>query len=214
MSMEELMRRLDQINDDMSELDTITNLIKRETDLLEFFDTVENLDNQIQTRGKPLHSNSNSELSPKPNSAYQTAKEQVKNMVDTYGIEIYNDTNSTTPDATIAGLLALKKIKVLIMGGADKKLDMTKLVDIVSMHVERIILLPGTGTDAIRLKILDSGFKNVEEVKSLKEAVEKAVAFCETGDALLFSPAFASFGLFKNEYDRGDQFNAIIESLN
>ncbi|MFA6094583.1 MAG: UDP-N-acetylmuramoyl-L-alanine--D-glutamate ligase [Candidatus Paceibacterota bacterium] len=127
------------------------------------------------------------------------------------GVKIYNDTNSTTPDSTIAGLLALKKVKVLIMGGADKKLDMTKLVDSIPVYVENIILLPGTGTDTIKNQI-----KNVhmEETSSLKEALEKALTLCGQGDMLLFSPGFASFGLFKNEYDRGDQFNAIVKSLN
>ncbi len=126
------------------------------------------------------------------------------------GIKIYNDTNSTTPDATIAGLYALKKVKVLIFGGADKKLDMTKLIDILPGYAEHIILLPGTGTDTIKTQIKHV---HVEEVSSLQEAVKKALSLCDSGDVLLFSPAFASFGLFKNEYDRGDQFNEIVKNF-
>ena len=99
------------------------------------------------------------------------------------------------------------------MGGADKSLDMGELVKLIPNYCKKVILLPGSGTDKIRLKIKDSGFKNVVETKNLKEAVSKAKEIAKNGDAILFSPAFASFGQFKNEYDRGEQFNKIIGNL-
>ncbi len=128
------------------------------------------------------------------------------------GVQIYNDTTATTPDATIAALEALdpenKKRIVLIMGGADKNLDMKELTALIPKHAKRVIMLSGTGTTRIHSFIPD-----VSVFDSLSVAVEEAVRFASTGDVILLSPAFASFGMFKNEYDRGDQFNELIRAL-
>ena len=125
------------------------------------------------------------------------------------GIKIYNDTTATTPDATIAALEALdpenKKNILLIMGGADKGLDMTALQPVVHAHAKEVFFLTGTGTDRVRGS--DPVFN------SLKEVVTAAMAAVTMGDIILFSPAFASFGMFTNEYDRGDQFNALVKNL-
>ncbi len=124
------------------------------------------------------------------------------------GVKIYNDTTSTTPEATLAALTALEPGRtVLIMGGTDKNLDMnvllSKLVD-----VKRVILLAGTGTSRI-LEFIPSA----SVFDDLEKAVHEAFSAAEPGDTILFSPAFTSFGMFKNEFDRGDQFNALVQSL-
>lgn len=132
------------------------------------------------------------------------------------GIDIYNDTNGTTQDATIAGLRALggDKKTILIFGGADKKLEFDQLLLMLPQYTKALVLLPGTGTDRMKdaleqiSKIIPAVF-----VQSMNEAVEEALNFADTGDRILMSPAFASFGLFKNEYDRGDQFNAAVKNL-
>lgn len=140
------------------------------------------------------------------------------------GVKIYNDTTSTTPDATIAALRALKpktyNLKpriVLIMGGADKGLDMSRLVEEIPKYCKAVILLPGTGTmkikNAKRKMQNDNPKLKIVEIESLEEAVEKGMGVAEKRDILLFSPAFASFGLFKNEFDRGQQFNCLIKNL-
>jgi len=126
------------------------------------------------------------------------------------GIKIYNDTTATTPDATIAALEALgtKKTKkvVLIMGGADKGLDMSGLLKEIPRYCKKVILLSGTGSEKLEaLHFIKSA--------DLKEAVNKALSFCKKGDVFIFSPAYASFGMFKNEFDRGDKFVRIIKNL-
>jgi UDP-N-acetylmuramoylalanine--D-glutamate ligase len=135
------------------------------------------------------------------------------------GVKIYNDTNSTTPDATLVALESLKGPStgsghnqniVLIMGGANKTLDMKKIIEAIPKYCKAVILLPGTGTDRIKNDITD--IKTIE-VKTLEKAVTAALNQAQPGDILLFSPGFASFGLFKNEYDRGEQFNALISKL-
>ncbi|MSU56230.1 MAG: UDP-N-acetylmuramoyl-L-alanine--D-glutamate ligase [Candidatus Taylorbacteria bacterium] len=131
------------------------------------------------------------------------------------GVKFYNDTNATTPDATIAGLRALGKNKnmVLICGGTDKGLDMTKLVAEIPKHCKGLVLLKETGTERLKPLIQETGFKILEK-ETLKKCVGEAVKLAKKGDIVLFSPAFASFGKwFKNEYDRGEQFVELIKNL-
>lgn len=134
---------------------------------------------------------------------------------DYKGIKIWNDTTATTPDATLAGLRALGSEIVLIMGGADKNLDMTKLFQEIPEHVRALILIPGTGSTRIEGDLIRLGDANVDfnKVNNLREAINLAVALAPVGGNILFSPGFASFGMFKNEYDRGDQFNELVKNL-
>ena len=131
------------------------------------------------------------------------------------GVKIYNDNNATTPEATIACIIALcqegKEGKIiLIAGGADKKLDLNLFVNIVNTFCKGVILIPGTGTEKLlSLKLKLESYK----VKNLKQAVEKSLALAKKGDTILFSPAFASFGMFNNEYERNDLFLKIIKRL-
>lgn len=130
---------------------------------------------------------------------------------DVNGVHVYNDTNSTTPEATIAALKALdtgSKNIVLIMGGNDKNLDMGPLLVEMPQRVKRIIMLAGTGTSRVLEWLPEASVYD-----SLEAAVAEAFKSSLPGDTVLLSPAFASFGMFKNEYDRGDQFNAIVQSL-
>lgn len=123
-------------------------------------------------------------------------------------VKIYNDTNSTTPEATLVALDALDPAHtVLIMGGADKDLDMGKLL-LKLREVKRVILLAGTGTNRI-LEFIEGA----SVFDSLEKAVQEALLAAHPGDNILFSPAFASFGMFKNEYDRGDQFNVLVQKI-
>jgi UDP-N-acetylmuramoylalanine--D-glutamate ligase len=127
------------------------------------------------------------------------------------GIAYYNDTTATTPDATIAALDAMAlegKPVCLVMGGADKGLEMETLVEAAKTRTKHVSLLAGTGTDRIRTALPDATVFG-----SLEEAVADARAHAASGDAVLLSPGFASFGMFKNEYDRGDQFDAIVAAL-
>jgi UDP-N-acetylmuramoylalanine--D-glutamate ligase len=131
--------------------------------------------------------------------------ELVREMND---IKIYNDTTSTTPEATLAALAALgTENTIVIAGGTDKNLDMNAFL-IKLGEVKKVILLAGSGTNRI-LEFLP----NASVFDTLPKAVAEAFSSAQSGDTILFSPAFTSFGMFKNEYDRGDQFNALIKEL-
>jgi UDP-N-acetylmuramoylalanine--D-glutamate ligase len=126
-------------------------------------------------------------------------------------IKIYNDNNATTPQAVVAGLKAVgnrdDKNVIWIGGGAKKDIDTSELLATIPEYCKKVVLLAGTGTDTIKDLI------ECEVVGSIKEAVEAGLAVGESGDVLLFSPGFASFGMFKNEYERNDEFLRVINSL-
>lgn len=131
------------------------------------------------------------------------------------GVQIYNDNNATTPQATVAALRALgeesKKNIVLIAGGADKGLALEELTADIETYCKKVILLEGTGTQKLQNLLSPDVIDGVKN--SLGEAVKAGFAAAKSGDIILFSPGFASFGLFKNEYDRNDQFMSIIAPL-
>ena len=126
------------------------------------------------------------------------------------GVRFVNDTNATTPDATLAGLKALSENKnvILIMGGHDKGIDMEKLTDAIPTYAKRVLLLVGSGTNRILPTLPDASVFD-----SLQGAFNEAVSYAKAGDVILLSPAFASFGMFKNEYDRGDQFVELVQRV-
>ncbi len=128
------------------------------------------------------------------------------------GAKVFNDNNATTPEATIAGIEAMntKRNIILISGGSDKTLDLNNLVTKINSTCKVLVLLPGTGTE----KLLEFDFKvPVIKVKDLKESVKEAVKVSRKGDIILFSPAFASFGMFNNEYERNDLFVKLIKKI-
>lgn len=132
------------------------------------------------------------------------------------GIKFYNDTTSTTPEATMAALKALGKNKkiILIAGGSDKGLDFKQLVREIKLTCQAIVLLSGSGTDRLKQYLTKSNGKlKIAEVKSMADAVGVAKSYSKKGDLILLSPACASFGLFTNEFDRGRQFRQAVHNL-
>lgn len=128
------------------------------------------------------------------------------------GIKFYNDTTATTPDATIAAIHSFDRAPILICGGTDKKLIFNQLTEILNKKIKKLILLPGTATEIMKKQLKLKKFELVE-AKSMKEAVQASVSMAKQGDIILLSPGAASFGLFRNEFDRGDQFNKIVKNL-
>lgn len=132
----------------------------------------------------------------------------------TAGVRIYNDNNATTPAATIVGIEAVAQAKnvVLIAGGSYKEIDPAPLLATLETYVKEVVLLPGTGTDKL-VALLESHSGKVAWARAgtMVEAIAVATATAEVGDVVLFSPAFASFGLFKNEYERNDAFLGAVQ---
>lgn len=130
------------------------------------------------------------------------------------GVRVYNDNNATTPQATTAAIKALggeEQNIVLIAGGADKGIDTTALVLAIGAHVKQLVLIPGTGTDALIAALETAGYANYVVVENLAAAVEEARLAATVPDVMLFSPGFASFSQYKNEYERNDEFMSLIK---
>jgi len=127
-------------------------------------------------------------------------------------VRIYNDNNATTPQATTVALESLdvgNKNIILIAGGADKNIDVTKLAYAITQHCKNVLLTPGSGTDNL-LGYLHGGEVGVSVLPDLQAAFGEAKRLAENGDIILFSPAFASFSQYKNEYERNDEFLYLV----
>ena len=135
------------------------------------------------------------------------ARQELIGCID--DVRAYNDTTATTPEAALAALATIHGPWVLIAGGSDKRLDFARLAERLreADGLRAVVLLPGSGTD--RLRPLLDGCR-IEAAADMAQAVDHALALARPGDAVLLSPACASFGLFTNEFDRGDQFVARL----
>lgn len=139
---------------------------------------------------------------------------RLQKLTEIHGITFYNDNNATTPAATTVALQALgdaeKKNIILIAGGADKKLPMGELPDMIKKFCKHSYLLAGTGTDTLIEKLPDDSFTINN---SLREAFHEAYDRAETGDIIILSPAFSSFNMYANEYERNDEFIELVKKL-
>jgi len=127
------------------------------------------------------------------------------------GIPFYNDTTATNPYAATQSINAVGKENLaLILGGEDKNLDFSELASALK-DIPFVFVLPGTASDKLRAAAEAAGIAHLQQVQTLREAVESA--YEASPRAVLFSPGAASFNMFKNEFDRGDQFILEVERL-
>lgn len=135
------------------------------------------------------------------------------------GVKWYNDSIGSSPTRTIAGLLSFNQKVILIAGGYDKHLDYTELGKYIVDHVSTLILL-GQTKDKIKNATLaeiearnDGTVLPLFECNNLEEAVYSAKKYAKSGDIVFFSPASASFDMFKNFMERGNKFKEIVNKL-
>lgn len=134
------------------------------------------------------------------------------------GVRYYNDTAATIPEAAIAALRSFSEPVILIAGGSDKRLEFGAMADEILRSSKGLVLLKGAATDKLMQALkarLPEAEKNrpFEAVESMAKAVELAMRSGVPGDVVLLSPGAASFGLFKNEFDRGEQFRKAVTEL-
>lgn len=140
---------------------------------------------------------------------FESVEGRLQRVGQWQGRVFYNDSNATTQEATLAALASFPAESiVLIFGGADKGLPIDRLIDNLSANGIRAVLIKGTGTDRVLKDRPD-----IPVAGSMQEAFKTAVALSKTGDHIILSPAFASFGVFKNEYDRSDQYMQEVKKL-
>ncbi len=125
------------------------------------------------------------------------------------GTRWYNDSAATIPEAVAAALGSFEAPVVLLTGGTDKNLDFTPLARVAS-RAKKILLLAGTGTDKLVPLLKERSIPFEGPFSDLTGLVQAARNAAQGGDVVLFSPGATSFGLFRNEFDRGDKFRAAV----
>jgi len=142
---------------------------------------------------------------------FQGAEHRLEKVLKIHHVQYINDSKATNVNATYYALDSMKTPTVWIVGGVDKGNDYKELMPLVREKVKAIICL---GTDNSKIK---DAFGNVVdlvvETFAMDEAVKVAYKIAERGDTVLLSPACASFDLFKNYEDRGNQFKEAIKKL-
>ena len=125
------------------------------------------------------------------------------------GVDYYNDSKGTNPDASIRAVLAMRKPIVLIGGGYDKDSSYDEWVKLFDGRVKKLILIGATAG-----KIAECcdryGFKDYEFADTFKKCIEKCKASAEEGDCVLLSPACASWGMFEDYEQRGRMFKEMV----
>ena len=133
------------------------------------------------------------------------------------GAEFINDTTATNPEAAEHAVVAIKRRigrrrLVVIAGGYDKGLPVGNFVRALQAKASAVVFLPGTATRKMKSKIRNAKFEIVD-AKTMKEAVRFAHRAARPTGTVLLSPGAASFGLFKHEFDRGEQFAQAVQAL-
>ncbi len=128
------------------------------------------------------------------------------------GVAYYNDSKGTNPDAAIKGIQAMDRPTLLIGGGYDKDSEYEEWIESFDGKVKHLVLL-GQTKQKIKEAAERVGFRNHILVETLEEAIQTCANLAKPGDAVLLSPACASWGMFKNYEERGDKFKEIVKAL-
>ncbi|MBQ4417626.1 MAG: UDP-N-acetylmuramoyl-L-alanine--D-glutamate ligase [Butyrivibrio sp.] len=128
------------------------------------------------------------------------------------GVDWYNDSKATNPDSAIQGITAMDRPTVLIGGGYNKDADYDMWTKCFAGRVKELVLI-GETAEAIGKSADKNGFTAVRKADSFDEALAYCRECAQAGDAVLLSPACASWGMFNNYEERGDRFREFVNSL-
>jgi UDP-N-acetylmuramoylalanine--D-glutamate ligase len=151
--------------------------------------------------------------------SFHSLAHRLEEVAVIHGVTYINDTASTTPVAGRSGIEAFDGPIVLVAGGNTKHLPLEDWPAAIVRRCRDVVLLAGSGTEELLPAIQDEADKQsaANPVRgvfdNLALALDQAVSLARPGDTLLFSPGFTSFGMFLNEFDRGDQFIAYVRGM-
>ena len=143
---------------------------------------------------------------------FQGVEHRIEYVAEKNGVVYYNDSKGTNPDAAIKGIQAMNRPTVLIGGGYDKDSAYDEWIDSFDGKVKKLVLL-GATRDKIAEIARAHGFEEIVMADTFEEAFAKCVENAKPGDAVLLSPACASWGMFKNYEERGDKFKELVNNL-
>lgn len=158
------------------------------------------------TMGVPM------QLIKKAITSFQAVEHRIEYVETIHGVSYYNDSKGTNPDASIKAIQAMKSPTILIGGGYDKNTGFDEWIEAFEGKVKYLVLLGQT-----REKIAETaklhGFTNIIMVSDLREAVRVSAEKAVDGDAVLLSPACASWGMFENYEQRGRLFKEYVREM-
>lgn len=144
--------------------------------------------------------------------SFKGVEHRIEFVREVQGVKYYNDSKGTNVDATINAIKAFDSGVILIAGGYDKKIEFDELIKNFGSKVESLILF-GETAEQIRVCSEKYGFKSTYMVDDMEDAVAKAYELSKPGYSVLLSPACASWGMYKNFEQRGNDFKNIVNGL-
>jgi UDP-N-acetylmuramoylalanine--D-glutamate ligase len=141
---------------------------------------------------------------------FTAIEHRMESVASIRGIEFINDSKATNLNSVWYALESMHKPTVLILGGVDKGNDYSEIFELVAEKVKAIICL---GLDNAAIKEAFESIVPIIETNNTNDAVREAYEHATSGDCVLLSPACASFDLFKNYEDRGEQFKEAVRAL-
>lgn len=143
---------------------------------------------------------------------FVAVEHRIEYVTEKRGVKFYNDSKGTNPDAAIQGIRAMNRPTLLIGGGYDKQSEYDEWIEAFDGKVKELVLI-GQTADKIAECAHKHGFMNTVKFEEFEEAVLYCYKQAESGDAVLLSPACASWGMFPNYEERGRIFKEIVNGL-
>lgn len=143
---------------------------------------------------------------------FTAVEHRIEFVAEKNGVDYYNDSKGTNPDAAIKGIQAMNRKTVLIGGGYDKGSEYDEWIESFDGKVTCLVLL-GATKEKIAECARKHGFENIIFVETMEEAVAVCAAHAKPGEAVLLSPACASWGMFDNYEQRGRIFKELVRKL-
>ena len=143
---------------------------------------------------------------------FQAVEHRIEYVTEKRGVRFYNDSKGTNPDAAIKAIKAMNRPTYLIGGGYDKQSEYDEWIDSFDGKVKELVLI-GQTAEKIRDCAHKHGFMNTIIFETFEEAIRYCYEQSVSGDAVLLSPACASWGMFPNYEERGRIFKEIVRGL-
>lgn len=144
--------------------------------------------------------------------AFKGVEHRIEFVTEVRGVAYYNDSKATNPDAAIRGIQAMNRPTLLIGGGYDKNSTYEEWIRAFDGKVKKLVLL-GATAEKIAAEAHKLGFEDTILVETFEEAVKTCARYAAPGDAVLLSPACASWGMFKNYEERGEKFKELVKQF-
>ena len=144
--------------------------------------------------------------------AFKAVEHRIEFVTEKNGVVYYNDSKGTNPDAAIKGIQAMDRPTLLIGGGYDKGSSYSEWIQAFDGKVKYLVLI-GQTREKIAAEAKALGFTDIVFADSLAEAVQFCADHAKKGDAVLLSPACASWGMFPNYEVRGKMFKELVNNL-